>query len=159
MDNKIVFAKNLKKQMESKGISRNDICTALDISYFTVSDWVNGKKYPRMDKVEKLAEFFGIPKSDLIEERKVIYIEESCVVEDENPHELKLLTAFEKLDIDDQILVAQAVEDYAKTQTLPMMLRSEGETVLLALFRQIPEEQQQVFLEMGRVYANSLKKD
>ena len=36
---------------------------------------------------------------------------------------------------------------------------SEGEKMLLALFRQIPEDQQKVFLEMGRVYANSLKKD
>ena len=74
MNNKDVFANNLKKQMELKGVSRNDICTALGISYFTVSDWVNGKKYPRMDKVEKLAEYFSIPKSDLIEERKVVYV-------------------------------------------------------------------------------------
>lgn len=36
---------------------------------------------------------------------------------------------------------------------------TEGEKMLLELFRQIPEEQQQVFLEMGRVYANSLKRD
>lgn len=36
---------------------------------------------------------------------------------------------------------------------------SEGEQLLLDMFRQIPEEQQKVFLEMGRVYANSLKKD
>ena len=36
---------------------------------------------------------------------------------------------------------------------------SEGEQMLLNLFRQIPEDQQRVFLEMGRVYANSLKKD
>ena len=36
---------------------------------------------------------------------------------------------------------------------------TEGEKMLLELFRQIPEEQQKVFLEMGRVYANSLKKD
>ena len=36
---------------------------------------------------------------------------------------------------------------------------TEGEQVLLDLFRQIPEDQQRVFLEMGRVYANSLKKD
>ena len=67
MNNKDIFANNLKKQMELKGVSRNDICKALEISYFTVSDWVNGKKYPRMDKIEKLAEYFGIPKSDLIE--------------------------------------------------------------------------------------------
>lgn len=36
---------------------------------------------------------------------------------------------------------------------------TEGEQVLLTLFRQIPEDQQRVFLEMGRVYANSLKRD
>lgn len=36
---------------------------------------------------------------------------------------------------------------------------TEGEQILLNLFRQIPEDQQRVFLEMGRVYASSLKKD
>lgn len=36
---------------------------------------------------------------------------------------------------------------------------TEGEKMLLDLFRQIPKDQQTVFLEMGRVYANSLKKD
>jgi transcriptional regulator with XRE-family HTH domain len=67
MDNKNVFAYNLKRQMELNGKSRTDIAQALNISYFTVSDWVNGKKYPRMDKVEMLASYFGILKSDLIE--------------------------------------------------------------------------------------------
>ena len=36
---------------------------------------------------------------------------------------------------------------------------SEGEKMLLEIFRLIPEDQQQYFLQMGRVYANSLKKD
>ena len=36
---------------------------------------------------------------------------------------------------------------------------TESEELILDIFRQIPEAQQQVFLEMGRVYANSLKKD
>ena len=36
---------------------------------------------------------------------------------------------------------------------------TEGEKNMLDLFRLIPEDQQKVFLEMGRVYANSLKKD
>ena len=70
MDTKDVFAFNLKRYMEKFGKSRTDISEALKISYFTVSDWVNGKKYPRMDKVEMLANYFGIQKSDLIEEKK-----------------------------------------------------------------------------------------
>ena len=49
--------------------TRKDVCNALGFSYYTFSDWVNGKKYPRMDKVEMLANYFGILKSDLIEEK------------------------------------------------------------------------------------------
>lgn len=69
MNNKSVFAQNLKTQMTLHGKTRKDIADALDLSYYTVSDWVNGKKYPRMDKVERLAQYFGILKSDLIEEK------------------------------------------------------------------------------------------
>lgn len=75
MNNKSIFAKNLKRQMELKGKSRRDVCAALGFSYYTFSDWVNGKKYPRMDKVELLADYFGILKSDLIEERTEEHIE------------------------------------------------------------------------------------
>ena len=69
MDNKNIFASNLKRYMREYQKNRNDISEALGISYFTVSDWVNGKKYPRMDKVEMLANYFGIQKSDLIEDK------------------------------------------------------------------------------------------
>lgn len=69
MDNKNIFATNLKRYMALNEKSRKDISEALGISYYTVTDWVKGKKYPRMDKVEMLAEYFGILKSDLIEEK------------------------------------------------------------------------------------------
>jgi len=69
MTNKNVFATNLKRYMALNGTSRKDLSKALGISYYTVTDWVNGKKYPRMDKVEMLANYFGILKSDLIEEK------------------------------------------------------------------------------------------
>ena len=69
MNNKNIFATNLKRYMALNEKSRKDISDALGISYYTVTDWVNGKKYPRMDKVERLADYFGILKSDLIEEK------------------------------------------------------------------------------------------
>lgn len=70
MDNKNTFASNLRRYMEINGKSRRDVSEAIGVSYYTLTDWVNGKKYPRMDKVEKLAEYFGIMKSDLIEDKK-----------------------------------------------------------------------------------------
>lgn len=71
MDNKNIFASNLKRYMKLNNKSRREICKDLGFSYYTFSDWVNGKKYPRMDKVEILAEYFGILKSDLIEEKTI----------------------------------------------------------------------------------------
>jgi repressor LexA len=69
MNNKNIFATNLNRYMKESGKTRRDISQALGVSYYTISDWCNGKKYPRMDKVEMLAEYFGILKSDLIEEK------------------------------------------------------------------------------------------
>lgn len=68
MDNKTIFANNLKKLMDFNNKSRQDVCKDLDISYWTFSDWVTGKKYPRMDSVELLANYFGVTKSVLVEE-------------------------------------------------------------------------------------------
>ena len=68
-DSKYTFAKNLQYQMDLHGKSRRDVCEALGFNYNTFTDWVRGKKFPRMGAVEKLANYFGILKSELIEEQ------------------------------------------------------------------------------------------
>lgn len=70
MDNKKTFSNNLKYYMNLHGKSRMDVSKDIGVSYNTFTDWYNGKKYPRMDKVEILADYFGILKSDLIEEKE-----------------------------------------------------------------------------------------
>lgn len=72
MNNKNVFAANLNMYMNEFGKSRKEVAQALGVSYYTFSDWVKGKKYPRMDKVEMLANYFGILKSDLIESKEEV---------------------------------------------------------------------------------------
>lgn len=69
MDNKNTFAKNLQYQMDMHGKTRQDVCDALGIAYPTISDWLTARKYPRIGSVEKLANYFGCLKSDLIEEQ------------------------------------------------------------------------------------------
>lgn len=69
LGNKDIFSRNLKMYMDDKDISRTKLAEILDTPYSTLSDWVNGKKYPRIDKIELLANYFGIDKSDLIEEK------------------------------------------------------------------------------------------
>jgi len=67
---KKIFAANLNRYMYKSGKSRSEVSAALGVSYYTFSDWCLGRKYPRMDKVEKLAAYFGCLKSDLIEEKQ-----------------------------------------------------------------------------------------
>lgn len=64
-----VMAKNIKYYMELKGKTRSEICKDLHVAYSTFSDWVNGKKYPRIDKIELMAKYFGVTKADLVESR------------------------------------------------------------------------------------------
>ena len=67
MENKVIFARNLKNLMDANQISRRDLSEALNISYHTITDWVKGKKYPRMDKVEILANYFKPQFTDSVE--------------------------------------------------------------------------------------------
>ena len=68
-DSKVIFSRNLTRYMEQEGKSRVEICHALGISYYTLTDWIKGKKMPRMNKVQMLAEYFSIKVSDLIEDK------------------------------------------------------------------------------------------
>lgn len=72
MENKKIFAHNLNIYMEERGKSRKEVSDAIGVSYFTFTDWVKGKTYPRMDKVEKLAKYFGIKVSDLVEKQDIL---------------------------------------------------------------------------------------
>ena len=49
LGNKEVFAKNLHYYMNMNNIDRNKMCKLLEIPYTTLSDWLNAKKYPRID--------------------------------------------------------------------------------------------------------------
>lgn len=81
MSNKEIFSKNLRYYMEKNNIAQIDLMTKFSLSSSTVSDWCNGKKYPRIDKIEMLANYFGIEKSDLIEDRGKIELYEKMIQE------------------------------------------------------------------------------
>lgn len=68
--NKTIFANNLKYYVRMSGKSRREISESLAVSYYTFCDWINGKKYPRIDKIDLLAKYFGITKADLIEKKE-----------------------------------------------------------------------------------------
>ena len=67
--NKETMSKNLKYYIERSGKDRKELAEIWGFPYSTVTEWINGRKYPRIDRVEIMADYFGILKSDLIEEK------------------------------------------------------------------------------------------
>ena len=67
--NKAIFAKNLSYYIEKSGKSKKELAEIVGVAPSTFNEWTKGKKYPRIDKVEILANYFKILKSDLIEEK------------------------------------------------------------------------------------------
>ena len=106
--NKEVFGKNLRFYLETSGKTQKEVALAIGVTPASLNEWLKMKKYPRIDKIELLSRYFGILKSDLIEEKGM-------------------------------------------NKTLPQVQKlTEGETVLLELFRQIPEDAQKMYLEVLR---------
>lgn len=68
LGNKETMAKNIRYYMNLYQRSRQDMCDALGVKYTTFTDWVNAKAYPRIDKIEMMANYFHITKADLVEE-------------------------------------------------------------------------------------------
>ena len=68
-DVRVIFARNLNDMMRDNNVSRAEVAKVTGASISAVGTWCTGVKIPRMDKVEKLANYFHCLKSDLIEEK------------------------------------------------------------------------------------------
>ena len=66
--NRLVLSKNLKKFITKSKKDRSEVAAELKISYSTLTDWINGNKYPRINNIERLAKYFGVSISDLVED-------------------------------------------------------------------------------------------
>lgn len=69
LGNKEILARNLKYYMDKTDKDRRELAKIWGFPYSTVSEWINARKYPRIDRIEIMADYFGIQKSDLIEEK------------------------------------------------------------------------------------------
>lgn len=67
LGNRAIMAENIQRLMAQRGKTRTEVCEDLGIKYTTFTDWVNGKTYPRIDKIELMAKYFGVSKSELVE--------------------------------------------------------------------------------------------
>lgn len=67
---KNAFSKNIAYWLEKRGKTQADLYKRMEVSSATASDWCNGKKLPRTDKMVEIASWLMIELSDLLEEKE-----------------------------------------------------------------------------------------
>jgi len=114
---KAIFSKNLRYYMNLKRKTQIDIINDLDINKSSISSWVNGTRLPRMDKVEMLARYLGISRSDLIEERPAAEkdIDELVLTK----HEKEVIESYREASLAEQMVIRRILglsEDIPKSE-------------------------------------------
>ncbi|MDG7060625.1 bifunctional S24 family peptidase/transcriptional regulator [Streptococcus pneumoniae] len=130
LGNKQIMADNIKRLLSAKGLNPRQLAIALDFKYTTVNDWVNAKTYPRIDKIEMLANFFNVSKSDLVEnknaETPTTSLIQSIYDQLTPPRQAKALTYLKKqlLEQKNENIVSEniiSLDDYRESKTLPVI--------------------------------------
>jgi len=118
LGNKEIMARNISKYMDKMGVDRNKLSSDLDIKYTTLTDWINGKTYPRIDKIELLANYFGISKSDLVEDASQ---NESKIINLKQVKEMKSIPILGDIACGDPITAEENIQGYRDevADTLP----------------------------------------
>nr|MDE7425210.1 hypothetical protein [Lachnospiraceae bacterium] len=128
-DYRLIFSKNLKKYMELNQKEQIDLINDLGFNKSAVSTWCNGTRLPRMDKVNILAEYFGIKRSDLIEDKSNDPIKKeqftvhstkkdlTCIISEELGEQTeKALNLFLKLDEIDREKIIERMDTYLEAE-------------------------------------------
>lgn len=68
---KLIFSRNLSRLLFENNLSQKELAKICGVSTSTVSSWIKLVSFPRIDKVEIIAQYFGVNKSDLLEDGQI----------------------------------------------------------------------------------------
>ena len=114
-----IFTKNLRFLMDARGITQADICRELNVSSATASDWCTGKKYPRVDAMQKLADLLGVLFSTLTTESGLQDYEDQERLEalHQDPELRMLFDHTRKMSHEDVLFMLQFAEHLKKNRS------------------------------------------
>jgi Helix-turn-helix. len=107
LEQRQVFCANLNRILQERNLRQIDIANAIGVSPQTFNTWVSGKAIPRMGKIQALADFFGLPKSALLEKHSADYGDDTDHIQQllqdlrDNPAIGALLSASKDLNEED----------------------------------------------------------
>lgn len=132
---KKIFAKNLKYYMEANSKEQVDLINDLGFNKSSVSTWCNGTRLPRMDKVDALAKYFRINRSDLIEDKKNTQTNIIQTYDNIYPIELKKFPLLGEIACGEPIFANEDRESYVLAGTnikADFCLKARGDSMINA---------------------------
>ena len=84
-----------QKLLDMNGVKSADVARATGISNMTFSDWKNGKSTPKMDKIEKIAKYFGVTTDYMMGKKSEV---PSLSMADEHLELIKLYSSLSEAD-------------------------------------------------------------
>lgn len=131
------FAERLRKLREEHNWSTRQLSKLTGISHSAITYYEMGERNPKREALEAIADTFNVDMD---------YLLGNSDIRNRYRFNLQIFGNPEQLG-----------ETEKKLPPEPKL--SEEEKEMLDIFRLIPDDMQRVFLEMGRAYANSLKKE
>lgn len=148
-------SERLQQIMRIRGISQAELARKVSLSRGAISNYLSGRYEPKTEILYLLAKaldcsFVWLHGYNAPMEKSE-FIDSDVLDDQENPWEIAMLDEFNKLDVDHQIIAAHWVKDFAENKSSPDELQlTEGEKAMLELFRLVPEDKQQLVIQMIR---------
>lgn len=119
-----IFAKNLNNLLASRNKMQLEVAEAIGVSQQAFSTWCTGRNLPRMGKIQRLADYFGVQKSDLLEDKS--HEDEHYYIDDaareyarflhDNPEYGVLFDASRKIKAEDIDIVRQLLDKFKEAE-------------------------------------------
>ena len=71
LENKTIFMNNLRRYLNLYQKTQKEVAAAIGVTTGNFCDWMKGRSYPRADKLQALADYFGIQMSDLVDDTTI----------------------------------------------------------------------------------------
>lgn len=156
-DQRKILAENLNDLLRIKGKTQADVIRETNLAEATVRSWFNGEKYPRLDKIQVLADYFNVPRSRITEEQTGLMERVSSLVK---------IPVLGTITCGEPILAEENIEDYREeiADLMPtgkvFFLKTKGKSMVPT----IPEDsfvliREQPTVEEGEIAAVLLNGD
>ena len=148
------ISERLQKIMDERQIKQVDLVRETGIDKGSISHYLSGRYEPKQEYVNKIAAALDVSAMWLA--GYDVPMEKSArPFDEENPYVLEVSDDLEGMDVNDQIFWRDATKEFKKDpqkmkNSLGELQLTEGEALMLKLFRQIPEDRQGAALDLLR---------